>query len=100
MPSVAEPKRVGVSPRSDSSCSTKAEDDMDSAAAMTTASSSERIDTSEGGAPHTISRNAVPREEPAGSAKATKTAPVMRTWGVGGGGGRVGRGGTAPGAGG
>jgi hypothetical protein len=81
MPSVADPKRVGVSPRSDSSCSTNADDDIDSAAAMTTASSRERMDTSEGGAPQTASRNLVPSEDPAGSAKPTNTRPVMRTWG-------------------
>jgi hypothetical protein len=60
-------------------CSTNADDDIDSAAAMTTASSRERMETSDGGAPQTTSRNLVPREEPAGSANATNTRPVMST---------------------
>jgi hypothetical protein len=46
---------------------------------MTTASSRERMETSDGGAPQTTSRNLVPREEPAGSANATNTRPVMST---------------------
>jgi hypothetical protein len=45
IPRVAEPKRVGSSPFSASSCSTKADEDNDSAAPMTTASSTVLIFT-------------------------------------------------------
>ena len=44
---MAEPNFVGISPRSFSSCSTKAEEESDSATPMTTASSTDRIAASE-----------------------------------------------------
>eukprot|EP00955_Chlamydomonas_euryale_P074852 362156-Chlamydomonas_euryale.AAC.7 len=64
MPRVAAPRRVGSSPRSLSSCSTNADDDSDSAAPITMASSKLRIDTSACGAFATSSRKPVTRLSP------------------------------------
>ena len=50
MPRVAEPNLVAISPRSLSSCSTKADEESDSATAMTTASSTDLMAASCGDA--------------------------------------------------
>lgn len=81
MPSVALPKRVGVSPRSLSSCSTNALLLRLSAAAMTTASSTLRTAVSIWGAPVTSCRNLLPMLLPAGSTKPRNSMPVSSTCG-------------------
>ncbi len=77
---MACPNLPSSSPRSFSSCSTKADDDRDSATAMTTASSMLRMDASEGSACSTFTRNCVISPLPTGSAAAVKTAEQMTSW--------------------
>ena len=72
MPNVAEPNLDANSPFSDSSWSTKAEDDKDRAAPITTASSIVRIAARLEGAWKTLTRICVPMPLPTGNANRVK----------------------------
>lgn len=74
IPRVAEPNLVASSPRSAISCSTKAEEDSESAAPITMASSTVRMAASRGEAWNTLTRIWVPMPLPTGRAKSVKAA--------------------------
>lgn len=82
MPSVADPDLVASCPLSPRSWRTNADEDSESATAMTSASSQEVMAAIWESANAKFSRSHVPTLLPKGYAKATKTAVVTKTWTV------------------